>query len=663
MYRALLIAIFSFTSIFLSQSQKTVQELRNKLAVATHHDSIYKLNNALISAYALQKEILSNDSAIYFSEQNLKILDEYPNDRLKTIIILNLSIFHYYKGEYLKSLQLLEEALLLVEQTKDYENMGVIYVNMGDFYINIHEDSLAITKLYSALDVVKKTNIYDETIIRTCLNLGEAYYRLGEKDSSEFYIKKGLKFADDLKDYDDYLYNLITYYELFPEIASVEEKISEVESLVDFHNDVIEFETWVKVNKILSICYLEKGNLKKAKHYIDAYEAYINKLKIDYKLLEFLTVKTYYFEKTGDFKSALYYAGLVQDTKNKLINKRLVDAYTQINIINEQNKTKAFADLLKEEVELTAIHNKSLRNQSLLLALLLILGILSVILLRNNKRNKETFNCELQKKNVEMTEIKKNLNLLNNQLLEETEQINLHNNQLKGLIHNKNRFISIISHDLKAPLTSVNGFSEILLDDGELNDSERWHFVEIIQKSAKNMSLLINDVTDWFNLSDDNRTEEMKPVNLSEVINSVFDICHGVANIKQVRLVSQINRNTYVFSQYYVVLTILRNLVTNAIKFSHPKSDVIIKAENSGKKIKVIVVDKGVGISPGNMERLKDRSQHFTTRGTENEHGTGIGLNLCFDLAEKIGETIEFKSEAGKGSTFSFSLQQYLPVV
>jgi signal transduction histidine kinase len=664
MRRVFLILIICLTAFTNGRSQVNIPEIKKKLSAATHHDTIFYLNDKLIFAYAHMAEVFSNDSAIYFCEQNLKILEEYPNDRFKTIIILNLSIFYYYRGEYLKSLKLLEEGLVLAEQTKDYENMGAIYVNMGDFYINIHEDSLAITKLYLALEMVEITDVYDETVIRTCLNLGKAYFRLGRMDSSEYYIKKSMKYAEDLNDYDDYLYNLITYYELFPQLTTVDEKIFGVESYVELHKDKIEFDTWVKVNKVLSISYLEKGNLQKAKFYIEAYEAYVKKLNVDYNRAEFLQVKIDYYEKIGDYKSALKYAGLLHDIKNKLINREVVDGYNKIAILNEQQKSQAMAHLLKNEVELTALHNKSLRNQSLLMVLLLVLTAYSVVLLRKSKRSKEAFNRDLLEKNNELSGIKGNLDKLNSQLVSETDVINLHNDELKGLIHNKNRFISIISHDLKAPLTSVNGFSEILLEDeDELNDSERWHFVEIIQKSVKNMSLLINDVTDWFNLSEGNKTEEMKPVNMTEVIDSVFDICHGVANIKQIKLVNRVKKNTYVYSQYYVVLTILRNLITNAIKFSHPKSAVTIKAESVGRKIRIIVEDKGVGISPDNIVKLKDRSEHFTTKGTDNEHGTGIGLNLCFELGEKIGEEVDFTSVKGQGTTFWFTLQHYMPEI
>ena len=238
-----------------------------------------------------------------------------------------------------------------------------------------------------------------------------------------------------------------------------------------------------------------------------------------------------------------------------------------------------------------------------------------------------------------------------------TKQIYLLNAQLEKINTDKDRFISILGHDLRSPFNILLGYSEILSEEiHKLDIDEIENQVNYLKKAAHNTYNLLEDILMWA------RTQSGKipfnPLKLSfaDVCKNILEILNPNADAKKITIDYSPSDGITVFADFDMLKTVLRNLVSNAIKFTNNHGAINISAyENSGNVI-ISVSDNGTGISPDNLKKLFDISQVFSTKGTAKETGTGLGLILCKEFVEKHGGKIWVESEYGKGSIFRFTL-------
>jgi signal transduction histidine kinase len=155
-------------------------------------------------------------------------------------------------------------------------------------------------------------------------------------------------------------------------------------------------------------------------------------------------------------------------------------------------------------------------------------------------------------------------------------------------------------------------------------------------------------------------TVEKSVINLAELGIEIMNLYKEGANNKKLELVNNMNENILIYADKYMIDTIIRNFVSNSIKFTNPGGKIIIKGVINGDNAEVSVTDTGIGISPENQKNLFRIDEQFRRDGTANEKGTGIGLILCKEFAEKNGGVLWVESEEGKGSRFSITVQRYL---
>lgn len=231
------------------------------------------------------------------------------------------------------------------------------------------------------------------------------------------------------------------------------------------------------------------------------------------------------------------------------------------------------------------------------------------------------------------------------------------NKELHQLNVDKDRFISILGHDLRSPFTALIGLSEFLkenLQKFSINETNK--IADDINIAAQNTFNLLEDILLWARTQQGKIPFNPRNLDLTEISNNVIDILKPNAFAKNITISYSIAGNLTVFADIDMLKTVLRNLVSNAIKFTHNGGTINIGAGQTDSFTTISVSDDGVGISQENMAKIFDVSQVPTTIGTERETGTGLGLLLCKDFVEKHGGKIRVESEAGKGSNFSFTL-------
>ena len=197
----------------------------------------------------------------------------------------------------------------------------------------------------------------------------------------------------------------------------------------------------------------------------------------------------------------------------------------------------------------------------------------------------------------------------------------------------KDKFISIVSHDLKSPYTTLLGFSEILLNDNSLPDEEKREYITYIYNSSQHQLSYIEHLLDWSRLRTGRTTIETQRLNLKNIISVVVSKFTGMAVRKNIEIVQNIANDIYIKSDEKQISKAISNLIHNAISYSNRNSSVsIIGSRFKGDMVEIIVKDKGVGIAEVDQDKLFKLDQKYSTEGTEGEQGCGMGLILVKEI-------------------------------
>jgi len=236
-------------------------------------------------------------------------------------------------------------------------------------------------------------------------------------------------------------------------------------------------------------------------------------------------------------------------------------------------------------------------------------------------------------------------------------QIQMLNGKLEKLNIDKDRFISILGHDLKNPFSNILGFSEILTDEiNSLNSDEIKEIAGNINKSARITNNLLEGILMWARTQQGSIPFKPQNLSLSATCENILEILNPNAKAKNITINHSATEHITVFADDDMLKAILRNLVSNAIKFTNKNGAININATQTDSNVTISISDNGIGIKPDNLAKLFDISQVLTTKGTSGETGTGLGLLLCKEFVEKHGGKIWVESEVGKGSDFKFTL-------
>jgi signal transduction histidine kinase len=299
---------------------------------------------------------------------------------------------------------------------------------------------------------------------------------------------------------------------------------------------------------------------------------------------------------------------------------------------------------------------------------------------RLNQAQKAIIQKDLEKANLEREKEIEKKQLIENQRLqlenevkertadlqEKTEELEITVQKLqeseKNLLelnHIKDKFFSIISHDLRSPMATLNSFLNILVNFSDnFSPDELQNLARRTQKSVGGLTELLDNLLQWARSQMNHLQFEPQTINLYQIVYNTANLLTVSIEEKQIDLKIEIAENLQVFADQNMLSFVFRNLLINALKFTPPKGKINIDSQVSDNQLVIKISDTGIGIPPENLANLFLVHKHFSTRGTQNEKGVGLGLLLCKEFIEKHGGKIAVQSEEGKGTTFSFSLAQ-----
>ena len=238
-----------------------------------------------------------------------------------------------------------------------------------------------------------------------------------------------------------------------------------------------------------------------------------------------------------------------------------------------------------------------------------------------------------------------------------TNALKVSEGKLKELNSSKDKLFSIIAHDLRSPFNNILGFSELLVKNTTEYDADKnKQYLSIINSSAKNTLDLLDNLLNWAKSQSGRIVYNPQKISLSSVIDNVISEFRSTAKFKQITLNHIQTTEIEAKTDVNILKTVLRNLISNAIKFTKQDGTITISTIINQKNIEISIADNGVGMNEENCKKLFKTATNNSSRGTANEKGSGLGLVLCKEFVEKLGGTIWVTSVLGKGSDFKFTV-------
>lgn len=271
---------------------------------------------------------------------------------------------------------------------------------------------------------------------------------------------------------------------------------------------------------------------------------------------------------------------------------------------------------------------------------------------------------EIRQKNEVLEDQKQQLLEINVKLTDRQDQVEIQarelirqRNELKQINATKDKFLSIIAHDLRNPFNTIIGFSELLLTDlGSFEKKEVENQLKQILRAGEQTYNLLEDLLMWANSQSGKLNARPEDVDVREVCLNVRELLKDQADRKNISIQCSGSQSVLVRADRFMLTAVVRNLLSNAIKFTEQGGRVTISVEKRGVEALVSVADTGLGIDEKNLQKLWDIAGQTSRAGTENEQGSGLGLLLCKEFVEKQGGEIQVKSQVGTGSVFEFTL-------
>jgi len=517
------------------------------------------------------------------------------NDKRSTAKLLsNIAMTHNRMRNMNDAIQNYRKALALNASIENYTSMAINYNGLGEIYKTINRPDSAL------INYLKAKNLHENSEFKaaTLSNIAGIY----------------MNYPDSMNIAVDYLKQAWT---IFGKLG------------------LYQYEAEFKQG--IGIILYKQGKYKSA---IEAFEQSIelnDKYNRGYKIKTTshnLLSKVY--EKTGDYMTAMKHLKLFIQYSDSLAQK---EKYEQIVTLEKQYETvkkENEINRLQAEQELTLIQlrkNKQLKQLGMATALLLLLLVFFVSM---KYLDKIKSNQLLREKN---------------QLIEQSEQ------ELQLLNASKNKFFSIIAHDLKNPLHTILGYSFLLNKDYErFTEDARRKFALNIHQSTNNIFRLLQNLLEWSRSQTGRLNFSPAVVEYQRVLDNSLSVLRSMADQKNIVIKVENDPELEIFADPSMIETVLRNLIGNAIKFTPEGGQIEVSAKRENGHILVSVSDTGIGIPEEDTKNLFRIDSKVKRKGTNNEDGSGLGLILCQEFVDKHDGKIWVESTMGKGSAFTFSI-------
>ena len=667
----------------IKQAQRLATEIDNEVlyADALYWEAIFHiLTQSPIEGRRILEQLLSTYIAY---KENAKIGSVYAD----------IGYTYFSQSKYDTALIYYETAIPFLEKGKGYGYLAMVYNNVGLIHQNTGKISKAITTYFEGLKISDRINSGSNRRL-ILYNLGNCYYDLDAKENAYESYKHSLEQAEIAKDTFLIIYssNAIGNMAIDKnESDSAQKYATKSYKMAKLMND-----RYANIFCSASMAKLEilKNNLNLAKQYISEAKSYakgrsnpegafiinevearflakqkqytkaINLLKDTYQ--EAIRINSYQsaryvletmseiYEEAHDFENALIYSKKIkkyQDSINAVAT--LADLVRNINIY-EQEKAERIKQL---EFEKTELKKSSELRYTRLIAFIAIIFTIALIIMSwlffKLSQTRKKKNQNLKEKNKLIETHRDDLEKLVNKLQRITNELDVSNKT-------KSKLLSIIGHDLKNPFNVILGYADILNTEYEnFGEEKRRKMIDEIDKSSRLTYNLLDNLLNWSRAQEGNIKINKEVFFLNQLVTEISEPHLLSAKSKHIEIFNKVYTETEIEVDKLTISSAIGNILSNAIKFTPVGGSITISDKINNHFIELSFKDTGIGMSEDFMKNIFKLCDNQSTKGTNNEVGTGLGLLLCREFIKKNGGEISVESEEGKGSTFIVKLPRF----
>lgn len=621
-----------------------IQLFENDMAISYLKKS-YNLYSSIDSTYdmAIVNTIIGNsfenlvnyDSSLYYYKLSTESVDSLTGASLIAANLNNMANVYKSSNDLNKALSCYLDALTIFRKMGEKENAAIALKNIGLLNSDEKIYSKAIEYIKQAIAINKELdNKYE---LCSCYNLlGVTNREQQNYDSALIYTSKALEIAEFLKY--DYLiaqsnHNMGSIYIVMHDyrmaLSYFQKSLNIVQKVGITEGEILNM---INIGRV----HTNMNNYSLANEFLFKALELCNEFNLtEYHQSLYFAITTNY-EKWEKYNLSLEYYQLYSNVRDSLSNAERLNEIHSIQVQYETEQKELENQQLKSKNKLQEYQIFRQKLISIGFVIIIIIAILIIVMLVSMRRSRKKRITVLQAKNKKIKDQAKELTISNQA---------------------KDKLFSIISHDLRSPFTSLLGFSTLLLDESNAgNFTNTLTYSKHLNSVSVNTYELVDNLLNWSRCQQDSITMSPNWVNINETISELLMSHMSMAEAKQITINNNIDSNIEAFVDVNILMVIIRNLLSNATKFTPKGGKITIDCTTSSEKTIISIKDTGIGIEPNIIDKLFSENSGYTTPGTENEKGSGLGLMLVKDFTDKIGGTIWVDSIPDKGSTFSFTI-------
>ncbi|MES2558465.1 MAG: tetratricopeptide repeat-containing sensor histidine kinase [Bacteroidota bacterium] len=572
--------------------------------------------------------------------ESLNLFVDANNKKGQADVTVALSGIYFMLGNlplaadgYLRGLRYYEEVNNKAGMVTTLSALGNIYARQNNFSKSIEYNLRALSLYEESSDKNRALVGYD--------NIGNIYLRQNNPSKAREYFTKSLLLYTEMK-------NDVGIAATLLHLGAIEQAGGKHEEAVILFKRSLAISTRLKAQTLIVSTLNAQGKsytqLRLYDQAIDCFRRSINIAKssnMKIELEESYQGLAAVYKLTKELEKATTFSNLSEELKDSIYNDSSLKKLTDQLLVYESEKKQQQIELLHKEQQIRESDLTREREiRTLLTIAAVILGVLFIVLVIFSVQNRRIAKS-LRKQQAEL--IEKNSNIL-----EQTEKLD----QLNKV---KDRFFSIISHDLRNNLTTMKLYFD-LISNKDYVPQDNGEITKQISGSVENTIDLLENLLVWASTQIKGVPIHIQKLNVHSLSEENINLLSGNAHHKNITLRNEVSEDALAYGDIDMINLVLRNLITNAIKFTPENGRVVISSSIENNMRIISIQDNGIGISAENLDKLFNQHLHPTTKGTANEKGTGLGLILCKDFVNRNRGDIWAESHKNNGTTFFFSL-------
>lgn len=591
------------------------------------------------------------DSALFYFSKGYKVAKKIKYERGMARAFASMGYVYEKVDNLEEAIQQYKKALQLYKKINFPKGINQCYINIGGIYHDLGEYEVARTYEVLAYESYKKIG-YEPGIATALYSLATSSFELNQMEQAKQYFQQSLDIRKKNGDINGIALATWGLARIDIKEGRYEKALPNLEIALQHNIDLKNtfHETAVLVS--FARAYLGMKDYKKAKEY--ANRAYKNSQIMESMSMRSKVVWLYIqiAEAQNNYKEAFKY----QSDFIELTDSIQSDEKLKHVVLTEFSRVSSENEGLVKDNKIISTKNVGYVKAIFITSIILLFVVVLLVLYYRRNLEKKATNLLLEKQRDEITAINKELEMLNEELITQMEITAVQNSELEQLNMVKNKFFSIVSHDLRSPLATLKMLFG-LYREGQLNESELSELLAKLEDTIYTTSVFLDNLLEWSKSQLDGIIINPSAFELGALVRENIKLTEAAVRLKGLKIESFVEENTMVYADANMINVVIRNLISNAVKFCSSGDTITVEAHSNDEKTFLTIKDTGPGISEKDLQKLFNLEHNITTSAS-GDKGHQIGLMLCKDMVEQNKGKIKVESELGKGTIFLVELPE-----